>query len=1448
MKLRRRLAPLLIASMVCTQVPVVFANTETGNLSTIDFTSIESTTPALLSVDGRLSTIPVLGETEDIIDTLVVNTNPADIGATSYSVSFVDENYVYRIAYGTINGVANQTGIAKYDYTGKLVVSTVIDRVEGSYHGYELAPWGELIEYTKTTIRIFNDDLSIKEDIDLNAIVASSTRCDGFFFVGDRQLLRSSYNASVLIDLNTKSCRSLSSTKGYGNAGTIYGNTDYIMAGNSYQSGNAALKKLDTDKNIFNIDSYNVQSNLGISYSFGGGVCKYGFEDSNGDIVVIYNMLHTSSSYVGGISKYNTVTEEVKHTNISYGLVTSRDQATSLKFIDVFEDSEGNYIVSATLSGTIPGTSPYTGLGAGSYLFKFNSRLNFEGVYLGSIGGTSRVHNVNKVFTESGEKVLIKSLKSYGAADTTKPTITKHISNYDELFGEVSLTLKASDDYSELSTLKYRIGEDGNWQTSREFVVTNNGKYKFYAMDEAGNISEPYEIVVTDFPVVDLEVPVISNVSKEYNADTNKVKLTVEATDNIGVTEYSFDGGINWQESNVKEVSENGDVRVLSKDEKGNISLVYNIEVTEIIKTVTDIQIVNLQDLKKNYKLNEEYTPSGQIKVIFSDKSTELIDITKEMISKFDTSVVGSSSVELNYEGLTIAYDITVKEDVRTVTSIELENDGTIKTSYNVGESFEPKGSVLVKYSDGSYETVEINYSMVSKFNTTIEGASVVELTYGGKTLSYAINVVKEETLTPVDITVELNSNSNRVVKAKVKVDGEFKYIELPNGQKVYKNEFTYSIRDNGTYVFNVVGKDGVSTDSEIIEIDDFDSVAPIIAFSQTTTSSALKVTVIDDNYSHTLLPNGETTEEAVFDYDLNKGSGTFIAFDSKGNKSTKDYAIVNQVTIGASSRSTTFIHVAGNPTEWTNEDVELALVAMNEEDGVESVTLGNGRNAGLMPLNGVKNDIAVADTLVTGNGELEYTITTPYGTYTDTINVDKIDKDAPEVTLEVEGNKVKYTITDSLSGIARIYKPDGSIIELGGIDESLGSFTLNADGEFELIVEDVAGNISTKTFTVVYDSDYNEGSDNGSGDNGNSNGGNSGDNIPNNPDLGNGGVTGPDEEGNGSDNTGAGNGEGNNSGNVDDSNKPNSGGGNSDNGGNSSSEDDDDDYVNNGTSDNSNSTNGSGYNKSKESIEADFKAAKNSLQFTLPTGKTDLIKLLKLSSDVYGKEVVDIKEGVQIISFEFNGVKFEQTVEGINETGKNITFEDVSNKHWVFDALRRATLKGILFGKTDTTFSPKSNLTYAETYVALNRVLMLNDEFSMDNSRDYIEDKMSDMSKDHWAYYSAASILSKASTDYVTIIDNMGANVLSNTITRGEVARLLYELTKDINLPSTAISVGYHDLEVVPEVISYCTTTGLMIGDNKGNFNADHVLNRAELVSVVERLDSVLKYLNETN
>ena len=69
---------------------------------------------------------------------------------------------------------------------------------------------------------------------------------------------------------------------------------------------------------------------------------------------------------------------------------------------------------------------------------------------------------------------------------------------------------------------------------------------EYISIDKAGNKSRVVRIV----KVVDTTSPTITGVTGNPTSWTTSATLVVNATDNVGIKEYSFDNGTTWQTGN----------------------------------------------------------------------------------------------------------------------------------------------------------------------------------------------------------------------------------------------------------------------------------------------------------------------------------------------------------------------------------------------------------------------------------------------------------------------------------------------------------------------------------------------------------------------------------------------------------------------------------------------------------------------------------------------------------------------------------------------------------------------------------------------------------------------------------------------------------------------------------------------------------------------------------
>ena len=197
-----------------------------------------------------------------------------------------------------------------------------------------------------------------------------------------------------------------------------------------------------------------------------------------------------------------------------------------------------------------------------------------------------------------------------------------------------------------------------------------------------------------------------------------------------------------------------------------------NLDFEITVKNILD-HIEIEESPKTNYEKGDSIANAGgKIKIYRkadTQNSTEIINITDEMIKGLDTTEVGKNfSATITYEeqdvhGVKISKTATYNYDVvETVKSITL-NPGPDKTQYKYGEKIDLTGAYLdVEKGNGLTEHVKVTQNMISGFDSTILGPQTITVTYGkyadgtDATVTFEITVEDEVTgiiLTPPDKT-----------------------------------------------------------------------------------------------------------------------------------------------------------------------------------------------------------------------------------------------------------------------------------------------------------------------------------------------------------------------------------------------------------------------------------------------------------------------------------------------------------------------------------------------------------------------------------------------------------------------------------------------------------------------------------------------------------------------
>lgn len=159
---------------------------------------------------------------------------------------------------------------------------------------------------------------------------------------------------------------------------------------------------------------------------------------------------------------------------------------------------------------------------------------------------------------------------------------------------------------------------------------------------------------------------------------------------------------------------------------------------TYIINVVEPVVIKSIEIFtspKKSYKIGESFVEQGMIQATYSDNSQLLIPITSDLLTGFDTSIVGTKTVTIIYEGVTTTYDITVIG----VTNMIFTEQPVLE--YMKNDVFIQKGLISVTWSDTNIESIPLTSDMVTGFDTSTVGTKTLTVTYYNGSLTYDIEV-----------------------------------------------------------------------------------------------------------------------------------------------------------------------------------------------------------------------------------------------------------------------------------------------------------------------------------------------------------------------------------------------------------------------------------------------------------------------------------------------------------------------------------------------------------------------------------------------------------------------------------------------------------------------------------------------------------------------------------
>ena len=173
-------------------------------------------------------------------------------------------------------------------------------------------------------------------------------------------------------------------------------------------------------------------------------------------------------------------------------------------------------------------------------------------------------------------------------------------------------------------------------------------------------------------------------------------------------------------------------------------ALLLSCTVTVFAATVLAVDIATLPT-KLTYAEGEALDVTGGELTVYYSGSQETIPITEDMVTGFDSTVLGTQTLTVSYAGSACTYDVVIIPKPASAIAVTTL---PAKLTYVEGkDSLDVTGGELtVSYADGTpSKTIPMTLDMVTGFDNTVIGTQTLTITYGGATATYQVEVVEPE-------------------------------------------------------------------------------------------------------------------------------------------------------------------------------------------------------------------------------------------------------------------------------------------------------------------------------------------------------------------------------------------------------------------------------------------------------------------------------------------------------------------------------------------------------------------------------------------------------------------------------------------------------------------------------------------------------------------------------
>lgn len=326
--------------------------------------------------------------------------------------------------------------------------------------------------------------------------------------------------------------------------------------------------------------------------------------------------------------------------------------------------------------------------------------------------------------------VEIKAKEAISIKVIELPSKTEYIKNYEKLDvsgGKIQIT------YNDTSKDIINITDEmiSNFDNSKVGTQTLTVTYK--------GLKTQYNVVINEKAVDTIKwkqkptkVEYIQNYEK-LNVEGGKIQV-IYNDDSEEIIDLTEDMVMGFDNTIIG-------VKKLTVKYQGKV-LDYDVNI--VSKKIVDISIYkkpNKDVYIQNYGVLD--VTGGQLYVQYNDNSSNVIDLTEDMITGFDNTKIGKNVLTVKYDNFSTEIEIEIV--AKEILSIQLKEMPS-KTKYiqNYEELDVTGGTIEVKYNDNTTENIKLTKEMVYGFDNSKLGQQTLTIKYGNTNIEYNVEIIKK--------------------------------------------------------------------------------------------------------------------------------------------------------------------------------------------------------------------------------------------------------------------------------------------------------------------------------------------------------------------------------------------------------------------------------------------------------------------------------------------------------------------------------------------------------------------------------------------------------------------------------------------------------------------------------------------------------------------------------